>query len=189
MRATAVVVVIGLTAAWWIGRRTSRPALDPPAVVAQVRQLSQLATVRYTVQKVVGLKEQKHPVGEESILLIVQASVEAGIDLDRIDPKDATVHRNGAVELRLPRARILNVTLDEKETKVWDRRKTWWTPWIAYSLDLEQRARIAGIEAARQAALDGGILRQAERNAEASIRSLLTFAGMKSVVIIPASAT
>ena len=58
-----------------------QPDLDPQAVVAQVRRLNQLSTVRYTVQKVIGLREQKQPIGEESILLVMQARVEAGIDL------------------------------------------------------------------------------------------------------------
>jgi hypothetical protein len=75
------------------------------------------------------------------------------------------------------------VSIDEKETKVWDRYKTWWTPWVGYSLDLEQRARLAGIEAATRSALDMGVLSQAEINAETSIRGLLGLAGVKAVQI------
>jgi hypothetical protein len=179
----AIVLVIVLR------RDRPRPELDPPAVVAQIRQLNQLATVKYTVQKVVGLKERKVPVGEESILLILQANVEAGIDLGSMRPEDVTRRADGALVLRLPPPKLLNVAVDEKETKVWDREKTWWTPWVPYSLDLEQRARQAGLEAVKQAALDMGILRQAERNAETSIRGLLGIAGVKLVVIIPGSAS
>ena len=93
----------------------------------------------------------------------------------------------GTVVVRLPPPQVLNVAIDEKNTKVWDRSKTWWAPWIPYSLDLEQRARLEGIEAVRQAALENGILAQAQRNAETSIRGLLTLAGVKSVVVIPAN--
>jgi hypothetical protein len=171
----------------WMWTRDRRPQWDSPAVVAQVRQLNQLATVKYTVQKVVGIKEQKQPLGSESILLIVQASVEAGIDLSSLRSDDATIREDGTVVLRLPAPKILNVLVDEQETRVWDRRKTWWTPWVPYSLDLEHRARLAGLEAVRQAALDMGILAQAERNAGASIRGLLGLAGVKSVVIVPGS--
>jgi hypothetical protein len=155
-------------------------------VVTQVRQLNQLATVRYTVQKVVGLKEPKHPVGEESILLVMQARVEGGIDLSSLRDEDVFRRPDGALVVRLPSAKILNVAVDEKETKVWDRTKTWWTPWIPYSIDLEQRARTAGLEAVRQSALEMGILKDAERNAESSIRGLLGLAGIQSVVILPA---
>jgi hypothetical protein len=130
------------------------------------------------------LTEQKQPVGSESILLIVQANVQAGIDLSSLGPDDVTVRRDRTVVVRLPAARILNVSIDEKETKVWDRHRTWWTPWVSYSLDLEQRARQAGVEAVSQAALQMGILSQAQQNAETSIRGLLGLAGAKTVQII-----
>ncbi len=173
---------VTLVAVLWFSKR-ERP-LEPQAVVAQVRQLNQLATVEYIIQKVVGLKEDKQPVGSESILLIVQARVQGGVDLASLRTEDVTVHPDGTVALCLPPAKILNLSIDEKETKVWDRQKTWWTPWIPYSLDLEQRARLIGLDTAKQAALDMGILAQADRNAETSIRGLLGLAGVKSVRIV-----
>ncbi len=177
---------IAVIATIWISRR-DRPQLDTPALLLQVRQLNQLATVQYTIQKVVGLTEDKQPVGSESILLIVQASVQAGVDLASMRAEDVTVQPDGSVSLRLPRAKILNLSIDEKETKVWDRQKTWWTPWVPYSLDLEKRARLAGLEAVKQTALEMGMLAQADRNAETSIRGLLMLAGVKSVRVTHAS--
>jgi hypothetical protein len=179
----ALLVAISLL---WVSKRERRLPLDPPSVLAQVQRLNQLATTRYTVQKVIGLTEQKQPVGSESILLIVQATVQAGIDLAGLRPDDVLVHSDGTVVVQLPPAKILNVSINEKETKVWDRQKTWWTPWIPYSLDLEQRARLAGLAAVNQAALDMGILPEAARNAETSIRSLLGLFGVKTVQIIGA---
>lgn len=180
------LILLSAVAIFWLSRRALRSPLDPPSILLQVQQLNQLATVKYTIQKVIGLKEQKQPVGSEAILLIIQASVQAGIDLAGLRPADVTVQPDGTVVLRLPPAKILNVSIDEKQTSVWDRSKTWWTPWVPYSLDLEQRARLAGVEAVNKAALDMGILHQAERNAETSIRGLLALAGVKSVRIIPA---
>jgi hypothetical protein len=186
--AVAIGAILLIAGAWWLGR-SQRPAYDGAAVLAQVQQLNQLSTVQYTIQKVVGLREPKEPLGEESILLIVQASVKAGIDLAGMGPGDVTLRPDGAVVVRLPAPQILSATIDEKETKVWDRQKTWWTPWVPYSLDLEKRARIAGLDSAKKAALEMGILAQADRNAESSIRGLLGLAGVKSVVIIPGRST
>jgi hypothetical protein len=184
------LVLIAIGASWWLVHRTPpAPLLDPPAILTQVRQLNQLASVQYTVQKVVGIREEKQPVGSESILLILQANVEAGVDLAALRPEDVSAGSNGAIVIRLPPAQILHVLVDEKQTKVWDRQKTWWAPWIPYSLDLEQRARLAGLEQARQAALEMGILRQADSQAMASIRGLLALAGVKNVVFLPASAS
>jgi hypothetical protein len=178
--------LLGVIAIFWSQRAAHRPSLDAPSILVQVQQLNQLTTVKHTIQKVIGIKEQKQPVGTESILLIVQASVQAGIDLASLRPDDVLIRSDGTVELRLPAAKILNVSIDEKETKVWDRSKTWWTPWVPYSLDLEQRARLAGVEAVNKTALDIGILGQAEQNAETSIRGLLRLAGIKSVIVVRA---
>jgi Protein of unknown function (DUF4230) len=179
----AALVIIVIFIAFWIGSR--RPQLDRPDILTRVQQLNRLATVRYTIQKVVGLTDQKYPVGSESILLIMQANVEAGIDLSSMHPDDVSKLPDGTVVLRLPEPRLLNIFIDEKETKVWDRQKTWWTPWVPYSNDLEQRARLAGLETVKQTALDMGILGQAERNAETSIQGLLGLAGVKSVRFVP----
>lgn len=184
-----VITLLLVLAALVYWQWTARTHPDPTAVLTQVRQLNQLATVRYTVQKVVGLREPKQPLGEESILLILQARVEAGVDVASIRPDDVTVRPDRSVVIVLPPAQILNVAVDEKETKVWDRQKTWWTPWVPYSLDLEQRARMQGLEAARQAALDMGILANAQQNAERSIRTLLGLAGVKNVVVLPAGSS
>ena len=182
-----LILFIALIGGLWFYRSTSKaPELDTQTVVTQVRQLNQLATVRYTVQKVIGLREEKQPLGSESILLVMQARVEAGIDLSSLKNQDISRRPDGTLVLRMPPAKILNVAVDEKETKVWDRYKTWWTPWVPYSLDLEQRARRDGLEAVKIGAVEMGILKDAERNADASIRGLLGLAGVKSVVIIPA---
>ena len=181
--AAGVLLVLAMI---WMARQGGRqPQVDLPSILLQVRQMNQLTTVRYTVQKVIGITEQKQPVGSEAILLIVQARVEAGIDLAGLRQEDVTVRVDGTVVVRLPGAKVLNVTVDETETKVWDRSKTWWTPWVPYGLDLEQRARRAGVEAIEKAALEMGILGQAERNAETSIRGLLVMAGVKEVLVVP----
>jgi hypothetical protein len=184
LRLTLLAILV--TALFFMLRQGDIPKPDQRAVVAQVRQLNQLATVRYTVQKVVSLQEQKQPVGAESILLVLQARVEAGIDLSTLRDQDVTNGSNGSLVVRMPPAQIMSVAVDEKETRVWDRQKTWWTPWIPYSLDLEQRARAQGLEAVKKAALEMGILKDAERNAETSIRGLLGLAGVKQIVIVPA---
>ena len=106
-RRTIGLVLIAIGVSWWLVRRApSARQLDPPSILTQVRQLNQLATVKYTVQKVVAIREQKQPVGSESILLILQASVEAGINLAALRPEDVSVGSDGAVVIRLPHAQV-----------------------------------------------------------------------------------
>ena len=149
-------------------------SLDSSAVIAQVKSLKQLVTVRYTIQHIVGLREPKIPLGEESILLMVQGEALGGVDLEKLTPRDVSYSGKGEVVITLPAAKIFNVFLDEGQTKVWDRQITWWTPWAPPDPDLEHKARLQGIDDVRKTALDMGMLDQAQQNVETAIRDLLS---------------
>jgi Protein of unknown function (DUF4230) len=157
-----------------------RPA-DPPAVVTQVRGLKELVTVHYVVQKVVGVTEPREPLGRESILLMVQGHALAGVDLGSITQFDVRV-TGKKIRIRLPHAQILDVSIDEKNTKVWDRHITWWTPWVSPDMNFEHRARMTALEDIRRTALDMGILRDAETSARAAIRDLIGAMGASADV-------
>jgi hypothetical protein len=137
-------------------------------------------TVKYGIEKVVGMKEDKSPVGSESILLLVQGKVLAGVDLAELKPDDVIVNR-GVVNIRLGQPHIQEAFIDEKNTKVWDRSITWWTPWVSPDVDLEHKARLQAIEDIKKAALDMGILGEAKRNAEMDIRGVLRAFGIEKV--------
>jgi len=180
-------VILTLSAAcvylYYFGRREAvlRRVIDAPAVVKEIQQLSELVTVKYNIQKVVGLKEEKVPFGSEQVLLMVQADVLGGIDLAALRPSDVRVAMDGNVTATLPPPKVMHVYVDEKQTRVWDRSKTWWTPWIPADPELEQKARLAALEAVQAAALEMGILSNAQQNAEKTIREFLHAAGVESV--------
>ena len=155
--------------------------LDSPSVVREIQRLNELVSVKYTIQRVVGLEEQKIPLGSEKLLLIVQAEVLAGIDLSTLKPGDVKTLPGNAIYITLPPPKIVHIVIDDKQTKVWDRRITWWTPWVPFNPDLERQARVTARNEIEKAALEMGILDQARRNAEVSIRSLLETLGVKAV--------
>ena len=161
--------------------------LDAPELVREVRSLNDLVTVRYSIQKVVGMKEQKSPVGEESILLMVQGRVLAGIDLTELTQYDVMMKDRQTAQIRLGSPRITDAFLDEKETKVWDRRITWWTPWVSADPDLEHKARILALDEVRAAAIQMGILRDARKNAEEDVRQILHAFGIGRVTFVSGS--
>ena len=160
---------------------------DAPAMLREIQRLSELVTVKYSIQKVVGFEEQKRPVGSEKLLLIVQAKVLAGVDLAALSSADVIQVKTGELLVRLPAAKILHVVVDEKSTKVWDRQVTWWTPWVPYNQDLERQARVAALESIRESAMEMGILVDAQANACSSIRRLLEAVGIRQVSFSPAS--
>jgi hypothetical protein len=151
--------------------------------VDEIQRLNELVSVKYTIQKVIGLEEKKVPLGSEKLLLFAQAEVLAGIDLSMLATGDVKILPGKRMQIALPAPKIVHIVIDDKETKVWDRQITWWTPWVPFNPDLERQARLAARDTIQQAALDMGILDQARRNAEAAIRSLLDTLGVKSVTV------
>lgn len=181
------LMVVFATAAGYLYLTRPRPTgtvvrtvADAPTVIREIQQLSELITVRYSLQKVIGLEEQKIPFGAESLLLLVRAEVLAGVDLAQLTERDVMI-TGTLVQLKLPPPRILRVYVDDKHTRVWDRRKTWWTPWVGFNPELDQKARRIALEDVQAAALEMGILREAETNARRAIERLLTLLGFTDV--------
>jgi len=160
--------------------------VDPPVVVTQIRALRELVSVKYRVQKVVAIEEQKIPFGTERILLFVQAEIAAGVDLGELNEEYVKELSDGTLAISLPKPKITSVVIDDNQTRIWDRQVTWWTPWVAYNQDLERQARLVAKADCEKAALEMGILSQAQRNAEDAIRTFLQQTGNKNVRFLQA---
>jgi hypothetical protein len=182
---SAIIIALSVTCVYlyYFGRHEPvvRRVVDAPAVVEEIQRLNELVTVKYNIQKVIGLQEEKVPFGSEQVLLMVQADVLGGVDLAMLSTNDVHVEGESVVVARLPAATVMHVYVDEKQTRVWDRSKTWWTPWAPYDPELEQKARLAALEAAQAAAVEMGILSNAQENAEKTVREFLHAMGAESV--------
>jgi hypothetical protein len=74
----------------------------------------------------------------------------------------------------------LSTSLDESQTRVYDRQKGFLVP----STDnLESDARASAVEKIKQAACSGGILNQATENAKKELSSLLKSLGFTYIAI------
>ena len=90
--------------------------------------------------------------------------------------------QDGEVTLRLPKARILDVYLDEKRTQVYERK----TGLLRrFNKDLEKHARDNAVDSIRAAAEDMEILKEAHQRAEQNVTRLLTALGFKAVRFLP----
>jgi hypothetical protein len=153
-----------------------------PVVVEGIRELDQLATVRWTesvpVTKESGGDIWERVFGGEKVLLIATGSVEAGVDLGDIHKDDVSVKGN-TVTIDLPEAEILSARLDEKTTRVYDRD---FSPLNFHpDDDLVEKARLRAVEKIEASARENGILDTAEGNAEDSIRAFVTTLGFEEV--------
>jgi hypothetical protein len=153
-----------------------------PVVVEGIRELDQLATVRWT-ESVPVTRESGGDLWErvfdgEKVLLIATGSVEAGLDLGDIQKEDVSV-KGDTVTIDLPEAEILSASLDEKTTRVYDRD---FSPLNFHpDDDLVEKARLRAVEKVEASARENGILDTAEGNAEDSIRAFVTTLGFEKV--------
>ncbi len=136
-------------------------------IVQQVQTLSELVTVKYVLEKVVILDDIKW-YGENRVLLVAHGIVKAGVDLQEIKPEDVRVEDKKLL-LKLPRARITDVYLDEQKTRVVDRSTGLLR---AFDKDLEQNARRQAVEELRIAARSNRIYEDAEERARLQLANL-----------------
>lgn len=114
----------------------------------------------------------------ERVLLVASGEVEAGVDLAEIGQDDVRVNGE-AVTIRLPEPEILDSSLDEENTRVYDRDRGLLN--LGADDALVQEARLDAEREILSAARENDILGQAERNAEDSIRAFVTTLGFEEV--------
>lgn len=150
-----------------------------PALLQQVKTLSELVTVQYVIEKVVVVEDVRWVavLGENRVLMVAHGVVKAGLDLNRLEPGDLRVH-DQSITLKLPPARITEAFLDEKQTRVVERSTGFLR---SFDKDLEQTARQNALDEIRRAALDGGILKDADTRARQQLTDLLRRMGFQQV--------
>ena len=177
----AIGIFFGFKLSRWI--TPSARSYDTPALLIQVKTLSELVTIKYVIEKVEVLEmPSENMVGQligsqNRMLLLAHGVVKAGINLERLKPEDLKVEGKRIV-IRLPQAEIIDSYLDEKETKVIDRSTGLLAP---PDKNLEQQTRQNALDNIRRSARSSGILKEAETRAKTQIRTLLTQLGFEKV--------
>jgi Protein of unknown function (DUF4230) len=153
-----------------------------PVVVEGIRELDQLTTVRWTesvpVTRESGGDILNRLFSGEKVIVIATGNVEAGVDLSDIQKVDVSVSGD-TVTIDLPEPEIHSSSLNEEQTRVYDRD---FSPLnVRPDDELVERARLRAVEKIEDAASENNILVTAERNAEDSIRAFVTTLGFDEV--------
>jgi Protein of unknown function (DUF4230) len=157
--------------------------INQPAVVRQIQALQRIETVSYRVDKIISGERQsgvlpKFLVGDR-VLLVVHGEIIAGVDLSRIQPGDVGVHAK-SVSIHLPSAEIFTTRLDNSKTRVYSRDTGLFsTP----DPNLESEVRQQAERELSAAALQDGILVDAQKNAVQTLTSLLSGLGFTNVKV------
>ena len=182
-----LVLAIGAGVALFVGLLYVRLPLSsaPPRIqntatmLKRVQTLSELVTVKYVLEKVVILEDIKW-YGENRVLLVAHGVVKAGVDLQEIKPEDVRVDDKKVV-VKLPPARITDVYLDDKKTRVVDRTTGLLR---AFDKDLEQSARRQAVEDLSISARFNGINGDAEERARLQLTNLFHQLGLEVEFVI-----
>jgi hypothetical protein len=154
---------------------------DPVTYINEVRALARLETIQYSVEKVITAEVGQGTFGfafGDRLLFVAHGVVIAGIDMEKIQPGDMRLD-GGVLYVRLPPTEIFIATLDNEKSYVYDRETGLLTKG---NVDLETLARQTAEDEIRKAALEDGILTQAQRNAETYLLRFFNALGYKSVI-------
>jgi hypothetical protein len=156
---------------------------DPVTYINEVRALARLETIQYSVEKVItgetGGGTFQSLFGDK-ILFVGHGTVIAGIDMEKLQPEDMRFE-NGVLTVRLPPAEIFIATLDNEKSYVYDRN----TGVLAKpDVNLETLVRQSAEQEILKAALEDGILEQAQLNAEAYLFKFFAALGYPNAIFV-----
>jgi hypothetical protein len=157
--------------------------LDPVTIINEVRSLARLETIHYSMEKVITAETNQDTFGflfGDKLLFVAHGEVIAGIDMEKLSEEDLE-YRDGVLYVQLPPAEIFVATLDNDQSYVYDRETGLFAP---NQIDLETAARQSAEDAILEAALEDGILEQAQINAENYLARLLRNLGYPEVVFL-----
>ena len=190
----AAVFVIGVTifAGWVVWRQAQQSVergltpheeqLDLGAVVTRVRALNRLETASMRVVHVSTIKQTydliPNTFAGDELTLFAAGDVIAGIDLSQLKQEDVRRDADGLITIRLPPSQVLVTRLDNRQTRVINRKTGWFR---RSDVGLEGRARQYAEQGIRNEALNKGILQMASQNAEVRVADLLRTFGLQRV--------
>ncbi len=156
---------------------------DPVTYINEVRALARLETIQYSIEKVITAE-----IGQgtfdflfgDRVLFVAHGVVIAGIDMEKIGPEQLRLE-NGVLYVTLPPAEIFVATLDNQKSYVYDRETGFLSQGVQ---DLETLARQSAEDEIRKAALEDGILNQAQVNAENYLFRFFQALGYNNVIFV-----
>lgn len=169
------------------------PTTTSSSVVEQMQKVSRLETAVFTVQSVVEYEAEKpddplrrylpQELTGESLLLIAQGNVIAGIDMSKLTEQDVTISEEGTVlTVRLPPVEVFTVDVDSQNTRTYSHSRGLLAP---ENITIADEARVVAEGRILATACDMEIMQFATENSTHSMEQLLGMLDFESVEVIP----
>ena len=156
---------------------------DPVTYINEVRALARLETIQYSIEKVITAEISQGTFDflfGDRLLFVAHGVVIAGIDMEKIGPEHLRLE-GGVLYVTLPPAEIFVATLDNQKSYVYDRDTGLLNQGVQ---DLETLARQSAEDEIRKAALEDGILQQAQANAENYLFRFFQALGYDNIIFV-----
>ena len=155
---------------------------DSTAILNRVVPIQELALVKYNYSGVIGYKDflkilkLNVPLTEKSFLLKYNGYIKAGVDFEnmKVEVSGKDVH------ISLPRAKILDVSIDEKSIKVYNESMNAFNP---LTISDYNKAIVREKETMSNSAISQGILRDAAKHAEIVLTTIMKDMGFENIKI------
>ena len=108
-----------LLASFFIFGCAGKKQPDQKPDVLSLNEMSELATVEYTITKIIKANDNKtwFKMGDRKILMSCEATIKAGIDLSKLSENDFTIS-NKNITIRLPYPQIISLNIAPENLKV-----------------------------------------------------------------------
>lgn len=156
---------------------------DPVTYITEIRSLARLETIQYSIEKVITAEMGQGSFGflfGDKLLFVAHGYVIAGIDMAKIEPQHMR-YEGGVLYVTLPPAEVFVATLNNEKSYVYDRDTGIFTKGIN---DLETLARQSAEQEILKAAMEDGILNQAQVNAEAFLIRFFAALGFPNTIFV-----
>lgn len=161
-------------------KKAPEVVLNYNTILTSVEELGRMELVRYNFKDVVEYeKDVSRFVPNSKIVLIVAGEAVGCIDFSKIKQSDIQFQGDTLVQVALPAPQICYYKVDHSKSKVFSKENTYFQ-----DAELVEEAFRYAEQNVKKAALNSGILRQTQVNAEKILKPMLEEISGKQVVLV-----
>lgn len=171
LMAIIIVILLAVIAAgggWYYMQQKNRPKIDAKSLMERIEECSELTTAKNYYTGIARFSEGSVPlINKNGFSMKYDAVISAGFDLEKVDI-DVT---DDAVTVRVPKAEILDVSIDPESLEFYD------NSYSLFRTDRKEATKQALIEAEKDAeknASEKGLLEEADKRAEVIFKGILS---------------
>jgi hypothetical protein len=162
-------------------KETPAVSVNYNTILTSVEELGKMELVRYNFKDVVEYKKEvSRYIPDSKVVLIVAGEAVGCVDFTKIQAGDIVFEGDSVVQIALPEPELCYYKVDHSQSKVFSKENTYFQ-----DAELVEESFKYAENNVKRAALNSGILRQTQVNAEKILKPMLEEITGKRVVLVP----